>query len=436
VPIHLDWRVFAFVLIAACISTLGFALVPALQATRGDLVRATRGEFSSRHRAGRLRNALVTAQVVICVLLLVCSGILLRGRQRFESVEIGMDVQNVLEIDTRQDLHAKAASILGTDRSVESIAAVWHAPLYGSLRAVRVAAPNVEKFLSASFNFVTPEYFDVFRIPILRGRNFTLEEARSESPVVVVSESSARKFWPNANPLDQTLRIQLPSDSARSGGDKFPEYATAHVIGVVRDLGGSAIFRLDQTDLYFPANVAKNSNFALLARVRGNLEVARRSIESRLASEAPGSVTRMLPMEQVLQVRYLPFHVMAWISATLGGLALALTAIGIYGVIAYLVTQRTREIGIRIALGASSRSVVRLILLQSIWLAAIGLFIGTFVALGLARIAASEFAILNTFDLPVYVTCIAIVFAAAAFAATIPACRASRLDPITILRHD
>ena len=436
VPINLDWRVFAFVLIAACISTVGFALVPALQATRGDLVGATRGEFSGRHRVGRLRNALVVVQVVICVMLLICSGILLRGRQRFESIEIGMDVRNVIEIDTRQDLHSKAASLLATDRSVESLAAAWRAPLYGNRRAIEVASHEAGRFSAASVNFVTPEYFDIFRIPILRGRNFTPNEARSESPLIVVSESAARKFWPGKNPLDQSLRIQRPPNSARTSGDKFPEYATAHVIGVARDLGGSVVFRLDQTDIYFPADAAKNSNFALLARVRGNLEVARRSIDSRLASEAPGAVTRMLPMEQVLEVRYLPFHIMAWISEALGALALALTAIGIYGVIAYLMMQRSREIGIRIALGASSWSVIRLTLLQSIRLAAIGLGIGTLVALGAARLAASEFAILSMFDMPVYALSVAIVLTAAGFAAAIPARRASRLDPMSILRHD
>src|SRR4029077_1105410 len=133
-----DWRVFSFVLLAACVSTLGFALVPALQATRGDLIRATRGEFTNRHRAGGLRNFLAGAQVAICVMLLITSGILLRGGRRVESVDVGLDVHNVLEIDSRQDLRPKVTAILAADRSIETQAAVWHTPLYGDLRTIPV----------------------------------------------------------------------------------------------------------------------------------------------------------------------------------------------------------------------------------------------------------------------------------------------------------
>jgi predicted permease len=435
-PIHLDWRVFMFVLIAACVSTLGFALVPALQATRGDLVRATRGEFTHRHRVGRLRNALVAVQIMICVMLLICSGILLRGRRQFESVDLALDLHNVIEIDTRQDLHAKAASLLAANLSVESVAAVWRAPLYGNRRGISIEPEQTSSFSSESFNFVSPEYFDVFHLPITKGRNFTVDEARAESPVIIVSEAAGHRLWPGANPIDRTLRIQTPPLSARSSGDKFPGYASARVIGVARDVGGSVIFRLDQIGIYFPAAAAKNTGFALLTRVRGNPDVAQRSLDTTLASEAPGAVTQMIPMAQVLEVRYLPFHIMAWISESLGGLSLALTAIGIYGVIAYLVMQRTKEIGIRVALGGSSRSVIQLILSQSIRIAAVGLGIGALVSLVVARLVASEFAILNTFDVGVYAVSIAIVLAAAALAAAIPARRAAKLDAMTVLRHE
>jgi ABC-type antimicrobial peptide transport system permease subunit len=171
-------------------------------------------------------------------------------------------------------------------------------------------------------------------------------------------------------------------------------------------------------------------------RVRGNTEIVRRSLDAKLSAEAPGAVTQMIPMEQLLELQYFPFRIFAWISEALGGLALALTGIGIYGVIAYLVTQRSREIGIRIALGATSRSVIRLILSQSVKLAVVGLSIGAAIALGVARLAASQFLVMNVFDVPVYAVSIAVVLAAAAAAAAIPARRASRLDPMSILRHE
>jgi putative ABC transport system permease protein len=141
-------------------------------------------------------------------------------------------------------------------------------------------------------------------------------------------------------------------------------------------------------------------------------------------------------MQQLLDVQYVPFRLFAAISEILGALALALTAIGIYGVIAYLVTQRSREIGIRIALGASSGSVVRLILSQSVRLAAIGVTVGAVIALGVGKLISSQALVLRIFDLPVYIASVAVVLAAAALAAAIPARVASRLDPMTILRHD
>lgn len=437
VPINPDRRVFLFVLIAACVSTLAFALAPALQATRGDLVRATRGEFSERHRGGHLRNTLVAAQVAICVMLLIASGILLSAGWRAKLVNIGLDVHNVIEIDTRQDLHRKVVSILASDPSVELQAVAWHVPLNGSSHDVSVQAQDGTGFVPAGSNYVPPEYFDVFHIPILRGRNFTADEARAQASLVIVSEATARSFWPHTDALGQTLRVQHPGQSGRSEGNQRPEYAIAQVIGITPDVvSGSLIRGVDRTCLYFPANSAAALDYALLVRVRGNVEVVRRSIETELNGAAPGAVTQMVPMEQRLELQYFPFHISSWISEALGGLALALTAIGIYGVMAYVVTQRSREIGIRMALGASSQSVIRLVLSQAVKLAAIGLAMGTVMALGVARVSASQFRTLNIFAPPVYAVSIAIVLAATVLAAVIPARRASRLDPMAVLRHD
>jgi predicted permease len=436
-PINLDWRVFLFILTAACVSTLAFALVPALQATRGGLIRATRGDFTSHHPTGRLRSALLTVQVAICVMLLISAGVLLRGGRRVELTDVGLDVRNVIEIDVRRDLHVKAAAILASDPSVESQTVAWHIPLYGTTHAVPVAPYDGASFIPADSNYVSPEYFGIFRIAITRGRNFTADEARAQAPLAIVSEATARAFWPHDDALGQTLRIQPPQLSQPTNGENASQYATARVIGVARDVvSGSIIRGVDRTCIYFPANAATAIDDALLVRVRGNPETVRRSLETKLSSAVPGAVTQMIPLNQLLDLQYFPFHAFSWISEALGALALLLTTIGIYGVIAYLVTQRSREIGIRIALGASSRTVIRLVLSQSIRLAAIGLAVGTLMALGVARLAARQFAILNVFAAPVYAVSIAVVLAVAALAAAIPARRAAKLDPMSILRHE
>jgi putative ABC transport system permease protein len=436
VPIHLDWRVFTFVLTAGCISTLAFALVPAIQATRGDLIRVTRGEFTGRHRAGRLRDVLVAAQVTICVMLLISSGILLRGSHYVESVDVGLDVRNVIEIDTRPDLRTKVTAILASNPSVESQADVWITPLYGFVRTIPIATELQPDFIYAGYNFVSPEYFDVFRIPIERGRNFTIEEARTESPVIVISETAARKFWPMGNALGETLRVKTSTRIA-DRDDVSPQFRTARVIGIARNAASDGgTLGVDKGCVYFPLNASATADYPLLVRIRGNTELVRRSLDQTLSNLVPGAVTQMIPMEQVIQIRYLPYRAFAWLSESLGTLAMALTAVGIYGVIAYLVTQRSKEIGIRIALGASARSVVRLVLSGSLRLAAMGGAAGMAIAAAVARILGTSMGILKIFDVRVYAVSVAIVLAAAALAAAIPARRASKLNPMSILRHE
>jgi predicted permease len=436
-PIHLDWRVFTFVLIAACIATMGFALAPALQATRGDLIRATRGEFTSRQRTGRLRNILLTAQVAICVMLLICAGVFLRRGREVQAADVGLDVHNVIEIDTRQDLHLKVVEALASDRSVEALATVWRTPLYGELRGVMVEPEEASSFVYAGYNYVSREYFDVFRIPITRGRNFTVEESRAQAPVIVISERTAQKFWPHADAIGQMLRIRALPQAALHGEDNVPQFTTRRVIGIARDVvSGSLIMGTDPTCIYLPVNSEAPNGYSLLVRVRGNAEVARQSLDTMLSSAVPGAVTQMVPMEQPLDLQYFPFRIFAGISVALGALALALTAIGIYGVIAYLVEQRSKEIGIRMALGASTRSVVRLVLSQSIKLTVIGIVIGAAIATVVERVALSQVYMVKALESPVYAVSIGIVLAAAAIAAVLPARRASRLDPMSVLRHD
>jgi predicted permease len=435
VEINLDWRVFSFVLTAACVCTLAFALAPAMQATRGDLISAVRGDFG--RRGGHLRHALVATQVTVCVLLLICTGLLLRAGQHAEAVEVGLNVHNVIEIDARGNVRSNVATLLAFDRSVESVAIVWRAPLNGGWRGIGVATGDTGNFVPAGFNFVSPEYFEVFRVPLVRGRNFTAEEAREEAPVIVVSEATAHKFWPTTEAIGQTLRIQsLPAD-VRDFVDKYPQHRSVRVIGIARDVVSYAIILgPDPTCIYFPTDAAAPLNRSLLVRVRGNREVVRRSLDSKLSTAAPGAIDAIIPMEQALDVQYFPFRVFPRISEALGGLALILTGAGIYGVISYLVVLRTKEIGIRMALGANPPGVIRMVLSESVKLAFIGMVIGSSIALAVGRVLAAHVFLLRAFDVLAYVLSVAIILAAATVAAWIPARRASRVDPVTVLRHD
>src|SRR6185295_3290731 len=193
---------------------------------------------------------------------------------------------------------------------------------------------------------------------------------------------------------------------------------------------------LDRTMLYFPATEASSEIGSLLVRLRGDPETLRHVTEEALNRVVPGAADQVNPMDQVLAIQIYPFRVAFWVSSFLGGLALALTISGIYGVMAYLVGQRSKEIGIRMAMGASAVRILRLVLGQTVRLTLIGLAIGVAAALGVSRLFASQLEMVNLFDKLAYAGGIALVFAAALIASLVPSRRAVKVDPVTALRCD
>src|ERR1700730_1060053 len=214
-----------------------------------------------------------------------------------------------------------------------------------------------------------------------------------------------------------------------------PKYPAARVVGVARNIVTCSIpYGPDAPLIYFPATPAEQNS--LIIRVRGNVETVRRALVADLDSMFPGALDQMHPMDQAFAVNVYPFRVASWVGSALGGLALLLTLSGIYGVLSYLITQRTKEIGIRMALGATTGGVTRLVLKQSGRLAVIGIGLGTALALGVSRMFASHLVFINTFDLLAYSGGVLLVAAAALAAAYFPSRRAARIDPVTTLRYD
>jgi predicted permease len=427
-----DIRVFLFILGAAAASTLLSGLVPAIQATRPGLLYATRGDFSADFHPARLRNALVVSQVTVCVLLLICSGVLLRASRRLQESDVRLIAEGVLEIEFYANL-AKIADRLEREPRVESVASAWRTPLMGSLRTIPVA-PGKD-FVRAGYNFVSPQYFPIFRIPLVRGRNFTVEESRAGAPVVIVSEATAARLWPGQDALGQTLRIE--PDAKADAHKPVPAFHMARVIGIAGDvMSGWIGDGIDTTCIYFPTAPGAATSDVLLVRVKGEPEAVRRALDEAISSVAAGSVSSVVPVEQAFAMQIYPFRAASWIASFLGGLALVLSLSGIYGVLSYLVSQRTKEIGIRMALGATTSSVVRIVLSQSMRLAVLGIMIGATLALGVSRLFASELQNVNTFDALAYFGSIAVALAAALAAAYVPSRRAASVDPVTALRCD
>jgi predicted lysophospholipase L1 biosynthesis ABC-type transport system permease subunit len=217
---------------------------------------------------------------------------------------------------------------------------------------------------------------------------------------------------------------------------KQPGYRAVRVIGIAKDVVSGFIWDgVDPTCIYFPTGPLGAKNASLLVRVKGDPQVAKRALDAAIAGVST-EVSFIVPMEEALAIQIYPFRASSWIAMALGGLALALSLSGIYGVLSYLVSQRTKEIGIRIALGASTSSVVGIVLSQSMKLALAGIVIGAGLALGVSRLFASELQNVDTFDALAYAGSIAVAVTAALAAAYVPSRRAASVDPVTALRCD
>jgi predicted permease len=424
-----DARVLAFLLAAAGITTLAFGLMPALQATRSSLVAANRGEFSNDYRPSRLRNTLVVVQVTVCALLLISAAISLRGERRVASQDVGLDPRGGFSVRVVDKLRARVAERLRAEPRVAAVGAFF--PYEQSVEAVGKA-----RQMSIPYFTVSPEYFDIFRIPVVRGRNFSEAEAKAEADVAVISETAARRLWPDEDAVGRT--VVLPKRNVPAG--TTPDQRSALVIGVVRDAiqDWDNQGRPKRAYLYFPTHAGSKRNVSLLVSMKGRMgtEPARRIIESAVDAVAPGAADQILSQEEMLASRLAPFRALFAITGFLGGLALLMTLSGIYGVLSYLVGQRRREFGIRIALGAEGKDVARMVLWQSLKLAAYGAALGALAAGGLARLIAHNMGPINVFDWGGYAGGALVVIAAAMAASWVPARRAVRTDPAITLRCD
>ena len=430
-----DYRVFAFMIAAAVLSGIVFGLAPALQATKASVVQAARGDFGHAFRPQRLRNSLVIVQVAVSVLLLICSGVLLKGANRLHDMDTGLQTRGVLWVELFEKSRRPILAELARQPLLNSIAASGTAPLTSGIPSALVTSNPKDPAVVSSYNYISPEYFELMGVPLTRGRNFTPDEAQTGAPVTIVSEALARRLWPDREPLGQTLQFTPDSRShlaARIG----LRFSTAQVIGIARNINTGFLENKDSLTLAYLPTSPQAANTVLLLKVNGDTEHARQQIDKALEQAAPGGIDIIHKLQEVLTLRVYPFRVMYWVSAMLGALAVLLTISGIYGVISYLVEQRQREMGIRKALGATQNAMIALVLRQSLRLAAIGVSIGVALALSASKLLASALAMIDMYDRAAYTWPILAVILACLAAAFIPSLRAARVDPSETLRHD
>ena len=433
VPLGSDVRVVAFMLAAAAGSAVLFGLAPAFEATRPGLVQAARGDFLYNLRPARPRNVLVVIQITASVCLLICAGLLLRGSNRFRDVDSGLRTRDVIEIYVRERTRARVLPALGSVPVVSDIGAVSSVPLDATAPRVPVTAGAGAVPISVAYRFASPGFFTVFDVPLRAGRHFTPAESKSGGAVAIVSQTAARRLWPSGDGIGESLQIAA---DPRTPGTRIQRHSRVQVVGVAGDIAtGYGDSQSDRTAIYLPAS-SHDGGTVLVARVSGDTESARRAIDAALTAVDPGAVEHIHRMQELVVGRVYPLRVAYWLSAMVGGLALILTISGIYGLLSYVVAERSKEMGIRMALGATSSAVTALVLKQSLRLAAVGLLGGAMMAVGASRVLASHLVMMDTFDPGAYAWGMLLVLLACLVAAWVPAVRATRIDPVGSLRHD
>ena len=410
-----------FMVFAALASALLFGLAPALEATRANVMSSVRGEVTSDLRPVRVRNALVIAQITVCTLLLVACGALVRTTMTMGAFDIGFRTNNVIAIEVVENSRNRVMDALASDSAVDTIATASSIPLNGAVPSVTTRAENGPT-ISTAFNDVSPEYFEILGIPIVRGRNFTKQESASETAVAILSAMAAQRLFADRDALGQILHVS--GEPARD----------VRVIGVAADIVTCCIpWGKDPALLYLPTTPATSAN--VLMHVLAEVESERHGLDTRLAALARGALGEIHSRDQYRAVGLYGFRAASMIGAVLGGLGL-LTLTGIYGVVSCFVTQRTKEIGIRVALGATTHTVVGMVLKQSLRLTAIGTVVGTGLAIGMSRLLASRLVFMRVFDAAAFAAGVLLVASTALAAGYIPSRRAAQIDPIQTLRYD
>ncbi len=441
--IPIDWRVLGFSVLLCLVAAILSGLAPALNASRLNLTPALRAEgLDAGSSRLRLRNAFVVGQVTMSLLLMIVAGLFLRSLQHAASIEPGFDQHHVevvgldLSVANLDDSAGSAFinTLLKRVRAlpgVEMASAATDLPLdasnieLGTLRLPGSTLPDGGTDISADWNVVEPGFFNTLKIRLIAGRDFDERDTRTAPRVAIVSEMFARRAWPSRDPVGQRLIQQNPDGTSE-----------LTVIGVAADAQMVWLGSASRPFIYVANAQQFMSQMWLIVRNRSAASTVPqvRALVADLNRNLP--VTEALPLSDVTAIGLVPQRIAASVAGTLGAVGLLLAAIGIYGVTAYAVSRRTREIGIRIALGADERRVLALVVRQGLVLAGIGVAIGVGLAGAGSRLLESLLFGVRGLD-PITFAGAALLFALVALTASyLPARRAARVDPVVALRSE
>jgi predicted permease len=457
--VQMDWRVLAFAVAVSVGTGVLFGLIPALQSSKADLtttLKESSGRSGTGFRQNKARSILVVTEVALALVLLIGSALLIRTSVALSYVDPGFDVTNVLTMRTSlagpqyQDAQVVEQLIRnGVDRlralpGVVEASATCCVPLQGGYglpftvvgRPVDGPGPYHG---GGGWMTVSPGYFEVFKIPVKRGRSFTDRDTSTSTPVAIINEAMARQYWAKADPLTDRLVI------GRGVMREFAGEPERQIVGVVGDIraGGlnnepGPMMFIPQAQVPGPVNILnlRLSPMAWIIRTHADPRSMSNAIQEQLRQATGLPVTDVRSMTEVVSLSVSRQRFNMWLMTVFGASALLLAAIGIYGLMAYSVEQRTQEIGIRMALGAQAAQVKNMVVLQGMRLALVGVAVGLAVAFGLSRLIAAFLYGVTARDPLVFAAVPAVLTAIALIAVWLPARRASRVDPMIALRYE
>lgn len=438
--LSLDPRVLLFTLGVALLTGLLFGLAPAFASVKPEMVSALKGTGNAQAAAGRrmgARGALVAAQVALSLVALIAAALFLRSLGAASRIDPGYDPDRLLAISfdvgfagldpargrqAIRSIEERVAALPG----VEAVSVAHAGPMQGSfLRSVFLEGGDNEKSGTlVPVNGVGAGYFSTVGIPLKGGRAFTSADREGGAPVAIVNETMAKTFWPGASAVGQRFRFY---------GDTTP----TEVVGVARDAKYNGLGEDPQPYLYVPNEQRYASGVTLVARTAKDPLALVSTVEREIrAFDRNLPITLAQPVRKVISDSLWAPEAGAFLLAVFGGLALVLAAVGLYGVMSFAVGARRREIGIRMALGAGSPSVLRLILGQALWIVGLGLLVGLALGFGVGRLAQSLLFGIPAADPIAFLGTSALLAGVAFLASYLPARRAAGVDPSTVLRME
>ena len=443
--IGLDARVFGFAFAVAFVTGVVFGLVPAIQTSKIDLNETLKesGRSGSHTRRNRIGSALMVSEIALSFMLLVGAGLLIKSFVRLREVNPGFNPSNMLAMrvslpagkyqqgEPRVQIYQQLVERISSLPGVASAGAITQLPLRGDtfnlgrgyLREGDPATPEAAG--NANFLAVTPTYLDTMQIPLKAGRGFTDRDTNEAPKVVIVNETMARKLWPGESPVGRKIWVW------------YDEKFHREIVGVVADTR-QFLDTEAESQMYVPfAQDAGWGSLSLVVRTNGDPAALAGAVRNEIRAVDKGiPIYNVKTLDEVVATSAAPRRTPMLLLSSFAGVAMLLAMLGIYGVTAYYVTQRTHEIGVRIALGAQMRDVLKLVLTRGVIFALAGIAIGAAGAFGLTRYLATLLFGVPPIDLMTFAIVAAVLVMVALLASVIPARRAAKVDPLVALRYE